>query len=174
MAQLRPFSYTILTLVGDGGAGPHDIVRMMRQGRIYWSAADSHYYSEPKRLERLGYLSSEKRPGKTHARTFYLLTEKGRRALQEWGGEPSGFPRIQHEAVVRVLAGDIVGDEAIIASLAGLRSDIAELSVRLDVAEEVAESLPHRAPYLELVHQLGRALVSVHSDWADQVEKKLS
>ena len=31
-ASLTPFSYVILVLVGEGGAGPHDLVRMMRQG----------------------------------------------------------------------------------------------------------------------------------------------
>jgi DNA-binding PadR family transcriptional regulator len=172
--ELRPFSYTILTLVGEGGAGPHDIVRMMRQGRVYWSAADSHYYAEPKRLEQLGQLRSEKTPGKTRERTHYFLTDAGREALQAWGREPMAFPRIQHEAVVRVLAGDIIGDAAIIESLAGLRADLAELEVQLDAAEEFAESLPHRRKYLRLVHSLGRALLRVHSEWADEIERELS
>ena len=57
----------ILALVGEGGAGPHDVVRMMRQGRIYWAAAESHYYAEPKRLEALGYLRSRKTPGQTQS-----------------------------------------------------------------------------------------------------------
>ncbi len=173
MGELRPFSYAILTLVGEGGAGPHDIVRMMRQGRVYWAAADSHYYAEPKRLERLGYVRSEKHPGRTHERTHYLLTAKGKRALRAWGSEPSGFPRVQHEAIVRVLAGDIVGDAAIVASIRGLRDDVADLSARLDIAEEVARTLPHRERYLRLVHSLGRALLRVHEEWAEEVEREL-
>jgi DNA-binding PadR family transcriptional regulator len=172
--DLRPFSYTILTLVGEGGAGPHDIVRMMRQGRVYWAAADSHYYSEPKRLERLGYLRSEKRPGKTRQRTHYFLTDKGREALVRWVAEPATFPRVQHEAVVKVLSGDIAGDEAILRSLDGLRAEIADLRGRLDEAEEVAKTLPHRERYLRLVHRLGRALVQVHEEWVDEVERELS
>ena len=51
--SLTPFSYVVLTLVGQGGAGPHDLVRMARAGRIYWEAADSQWYAEPKRLEVL-------------------------------------------------------------------------------------------------------------------------
>src|SRR5262245_11646137 len=128
--ELNPFSFVILALVGREGAGPHDLVRMMRQGRVYWAAAESHYYSEPKRLERLGYLESEKQPGRTRQRTHYRLTVKGRRALRDWAAEPSAFPRIQHEAVVRVLSGDIVGDEAILRSLEGLRADARELAER--------------------------------------------
>ena len=42
-SELTPFSYVVLTLVGEGGAGPHDIVRMMRRSRIYWPSAESHY-----------------------------------------------------------------------------------------------------------------------------------
>lgn len=174
MADLRPFSYTILALVGEGGAGPHDIVQMMRRGRVYWSAADSHYYAEPKRLERLGYLRSERRPGRTHERTHYRLTDEGRRALRAWGVQPSPFPRIQHEAVVRVLAGDIVGDEAIVESIRGLRAELAALAGSLDVAEEEARTLPHRERYLRLVHRLGRALLRVHEEWADEIERELA
>src|SRR5438270_33621 len=43
---LTPFSYAILVLVGRGGAGAHDLVRMARQGRIYAAAAESQYYAE--------------------------------------------------------------------------------------------------------------------------------
>src|SRR5919202_4685590 len=96
--SLTPFSYVVLALVGEGGAGPHDIVRMMRQGRIYWTAAESHYYAEPKRLEKHGYLRSRKEPGRTRERTHYELTEKGIAALREWLGLPARLPRMQNEA----------------------------------------------------------------------------
>jgi hypothetical protein len=52
MEKLTPFSYVILALVGRGGAGPHDIVRMMREGAIFWTTSESHYYAEPKRGSR--------------------------------------------------------------------------------------------------------------------------
>ena len=82
--ELTPTSYAVLVLVGQGGAGPHDLVRMMRQGRIYESSAESQYYAEPKRLERLGYLEAHKAPGRTHERTHYELTEKGLDAYEQW------------------------------------------------------------------------------------------
>jgi PadR family transcriptional regulator AphA len=171
--DLTPFSYAILALVGERGAGPHDLVVMMRQGRIYWVAAESHYYAEPKRLEKLGYLRSERRPGKTRERTHYMLTESGRAALREWAATPAAFPRIQHETIVRVLAGDIVGDEAILSSLAGLRADLEDLDARIDVAADVAKTLPHRERYLRLVQSLGRKLLRAHEEWADEVEREL-
>jgi DNA-binding PadR family transcriptional regulator len=171
--ELTPFSYVVLVLVGEGGAGPHDLVRMMRQGRVYWAAAESHYYAEPKRLERLGYLQGKKQPGKTRERTHYTLTARGREALRAWLAQPSSFPRIQHEAVVKVLGGDEVDDAVIVAGLAGLRADLAELSSQLDAAEAAIPALPHRARQLRLVHSLGRALVRVHAEWADEVEREL-
>jgi PadR family transcriptional regulator AphA len=170
---LTPFSYTVMTLVGAGGAGPHDIVRMMRQGRIYWSAAESHYYAEPKRLEKLGYLTSRKEPGKTRERTHYMLTAKGRGALRAWLAEPATLPRIQHEAIVKLLAADLADDETVLRSLQAMRADIADAFARLDVADAVAATLPHRERYLRLVHTLGRALLDVHARWLDEVEREL-
>jgi DNA-binding PadR family transcriptional regulator len=140
---------------------------------VYWTAADSHFYAEPKRLERLGYLRSETRPGRTRPRTHYSLTEKGREALARWVGEPASFPRIQHEAVVKVLSGDVGGDAAVVRSLDGLRADVAVLRSGLDDAEEAAKALPHRERYLRLVHRLGRELVRVHEEWIDEVEREL-
>src|ERR687885_1379620 len=93
-ASLTPFSYVILVLVGEGGAGAHDLVRMMRQGAwAYWTSSESQFYAEPKRLAELGYLSSARTPGRTHDRTEYRLTDKGRQALREGQGTPPALPR---------------------------------------------------------------------------------
>ena len=172
---LNPFSYTILALVGEGGAGPHDLVRMMRRGsRVYWATSESHFYAEPKRLEKLGYLTAERAPGRTRPRTHYMLTDLGREALRAWAREPTPFTRIQSEAVVRLVAGDIVGDDAALrASLAALRRDLDEIESDLDEAEAIAETLPHRARYLRLVHRFGRTLVQAHREWLDQAEREL-
>jgi DNA-binding PadR family transcriptional regulator len=171
--ELTPFSYVVLTLVGNGGAGPHDLVRMARNGRVYWDAADSQWYAEPKRLEALGYLTSSKEPGRTRPRTHYTLTDAGRRALAEWMDEPARFPRMQHEAVCRLMAADVVGEEAVVNSLRALRDEIAEISARLDAGEAIAAGIPHRETYLRLNHRLGRRIVEAHSDWLDEIEQEL-
>lgn len=170
---LTPFSYAVLTLVGRNGAGPHDLVRMARQGRVYWSAADSQWYAEPKRLAKLGFLSAEKRPGRTRERTHYTLTHAGREALTAWAAEPARFPRIQHEAVTRLLLGDMVPDSVLVSGLEGLRSDIAEITAQLDAADAAAAEVPHRSRYLRLNHALARRIVEAHSAWIDQVEREL-
>jgi DNA-binding PadR family transcriptional regulator len=172
-SDLTPFSYVVLVLVGQGGAGPHDLVRMARQGRVYADFAESQWYAEPKRLERLGYLASQKEPGRTRQRTHYTLTERGVEAIREWMKEPARFTRIQLEPAWRLLAADLAGDEQVLASLGALREQIAELSAQLDLAEEIAHTIPHKERYLLLNHALARRIVDAHADWLDEVERTL-
>ena len=173
MSRLTPFSYAVLVLVGDSGAGPHDLVRMMRQGRVYWTAPESQYYAEPKRLAEAGYLSATKEPGRTHERTHYRLTDKGREALREWLATPAPFARIQNEPVVRVLGAEFADRETVLGGLGGLREQIAELTAGLDAAREHEPSLPRRAAALELNQSLARRILQAHLDWLDEVEEKL-
>ena len=75
------------TLVGEGGAGAHDLVRMMREGQhAIWSASASQWYAEPKRLAALGLLDAERTPGRTHERTHYTLTDAGPRGAARVAG----------------------------------------------------------------------------------------
>jgi PadR family transcriptional regulator AphA len=173
--RLTPFSYVVLALVGRGDAGPHDLVRLMRaQGGLYWAAAESNWYAEPKRLRRLGYLRSRKEPGRTTQRTRYELTDKGLSALRDWLRQPSSMPRIQHEAVVRVLAADVGTDEDVLESLAALEGEIEEKRALLVAALERAATLPHRQRYLRLVHRLGGLLLDAHEQWLADVRRELS
>jgi PadR family transcriptional regulator AphA len=172
--ELTAFSHAVLTLVGQGGATPHDLARIARQGRIYADFAESQWYAEPKRLARLGYLRARKEPGKTRERTRYTLTSKGKRALLAWMDEPIRFSRIQLEPAWRLLAADIVGEEAAKRGVQGLRAEIADLHARLDVAEAAAATLPHRKKYLLLNHRLARKIVDAHAEWLDAVERELS
>jgi DNA-binding PadR family transcriptional regulator len=171
--SLTPFSYVVLVLVGRGGAGPHDLVRMARQGRIYADFAESQWYAEPKRLERLGYLESQKEPGRTRQRTHYTLTERGVEAIREWMKEPARFTRIQLEPAWRLLAADLAGDEQVLASLTALREQIEELRAQLDTAEEIAHTIPQKERYLLLNHALARRIVDAHAEWLDEVEREL-
>jgi PadR family transcriptional regulator, regulatory protein AphA len=173
--ELTPLSYVVLALVGRDGAAPHDLVRMARGGqRLYYAGAESKIYEQPKRLERLGYLRSEKRPGKTTERTYYTLSENGLAALREWHAQPSSFPRIQSEAAARVLSSDLAEDERVVGeSLSAMRDEIAELSAGIDEDERRAPAIPHRQRQLKLVRSLGRRLLEAHLEWIDEVEREL-
>lgn len=171
--RLTSFSHVVLVLIGRGGAGAHDLVRMAHQGRIYTDFADSQWYAEPKRLARLGYLEARRAPGKTRERTYYTLTEKGTAALREWLREPSPFSRIQLEPAWRLLAADLVGERAVLESLRGLREEIAGLLALIALGEDGARTFPSRERYLLLNHRLARRIVEAHAEWLDEVEAEL-
>jgi DNA-binding PadR family transcriptional regulator len=174
--ELTDLSYVVMNLIGRDGAGPHDLVQMARRGqRLYWAGAESKIYEQPKRLEKLGYLTSEKTPGRTRERTHYRLTDKGMQALQQWLALPSHFPRIQNEAAIRVQASDLAEDPSVVLqSLKPLREEIAELTAILDESEERERQFPHRRRQLRLLHSLGRRVLRAHLDWIEEVEQELA
>lgn len=146
---------------------------MRVQGGLYWTAAESQWYSEPKRLEGLGLLRSSRQEGRTTPRTHYELTDDGRAALREWLALPSSLPRVQHEAIVRVLAADLGSEADVAASLGALGEDIAAKRELLAAAKERAATIPHRERYLRLVHRLGDLLLDAHEEWLAEVEQEL-
>ena len=171
--ELSLFSYEILGLVGRGGAGAHDLLRMAQRGRILAWAGESQYYVEPKRLARLGYLEARKEPGKTRERTVYTLTEKGLDALRAWSRTPVRFTPVKSELLLRLLVADLVGDEATRSGIAAVRDDITDMLDRLEQSEASAEALPHRRQYLLLVNGFLRRLLDLHLEFVDEVEREL-
>jgi DNA-binding PadR family transcriptional regulator len=163
----------ILAAIGEHGASTPELVDMLARGDMFWTSSPSQVYAETKRLVALGWTTAEKRPHKTRHRTVYRLTTGGRQELRTWLRAPAGFPRLQHEASVRLFAGDMISDEEILTSLQLLRDDIARMSTT--VAKNVARAplLPHRVRYMLLQQDLGRRLLQAHSDWLDAVEREL-
>jgi DNA-binding PadR family transcriptional regulator len=171
--ELSLFSYEILGLVGRRGAGPHDLLRLAQRGRMLAWAGESQYYTEPKRLARLGYLSSRKEPGKTRERTVYRLTDKGVEALRKYARTPVGFTPLKSEPLLRLLICDLVGEQVTRKSMATLRDDVADISSRLDDAERTAKELPHRQKYLGVITGFLRRLLELHLELVDEVEREL-
>jgi DNA-binding PadR family transcriptional regulator len=171
--KLSAFSCAVLVLVGENGAGPHDLVRMMRQGRVYWAAPESQFYAEPKRLAAAGYLEATKQPGRTHERTHYTLTQAGKDALKAWLATPTRFPRIQNEAIVRLLGSQYADRGELLKSLNALREDLDVLDAELEAAAQREAGLPHRANLLRLNRRLAQRIVDAHRVWLDEVEAEL-
>jgi DNA-binding PadR family transcriptional regulator len=171
--ELSLFSYEILGLVGRGGAGAHDLLRLARRGRMLDWAGESQYYVEPKRLARLGYLAARKEPGKTRERTVYTLTDKGLDALRDYARTPVRFTPVKSDPLLRLLICDLVGEEVTRESMATLREDIADLEARLADAEASAEALPHRRKYLLMVVDFLRRLLHLHLELVDHAEREL-
>jgi len=171
--ELSLFSYEIIGLVGRQGAAPHDLLRLAKRGRMLAWAGESQYYTEPKRLAKLGYLDARKEPGKTGERTIYTLTEKGLQALREYARTPVGFTPVKSEPLLRLLIADLVGEAVTRKSMAALRDDIADIQWRLDDAERTAKELPDREKYLLLVIGFLRRLLDLHLELVDEVERDL-
>jgi len=171
--RLTPFSYVILALVGREGAGPHDIVRMMREGAMFWTTSESHYYAEPRRLAELGFLQARTGPGRTRPRTHYELTDAGREALTAWLAEPAAMPRVQNESMIKLLAADFSDDATIAASLAGVRAGLERAYQELEGMERRALEIPHRTRYLRMIDDYARRSLDAQREWLDAVEEEL-
>jgi len=172
--ELTLFSYEILGLVGERGAGAHDLLRFAQRGRILDWAGESRYYTEPKRLAQLGYLAARQEPGKTRARTVYTLTDKARDALREHAATPVTVKPLKSDALLRLLICDLVGEQVTRDSLRTLRDDVADLQSRLDDSELTAAQLPHRQTYLLLAISFLRRFLDLHLELVDEVERELA
>jgi len=172
--ELSLFSYEILGLVGRGGAGAHDLLQMARRGRMLDWAGESQYYTEPKRLARLGYLEARREPGKTRERTVYSLTDRGFEALRTYAQTPVQFTPVKSDPLLRLLLCDLVGEPVTRASMLTLREDVADIRERLDDAAARAESLPHRRRYLLLVIEFLRGYIDLHVELVDTVEREFA
>ncbi|MBX5442725.1 MAG: PadR family transcriptional regulator [Solirubrobacteraceae bacterium] len=172
--RLTPFSFTILVLVGRGGAGPHDLRRMAEIGRVYWDAAPSQWYAEPKRLAKLGLLTARKEPGRTRERTHYELTDAGREAIAEWARTPAPLPRIQNEPIVRLLAADLVDPAAVLEGLRALSAEIDAAAEGVERSRAGAGDLPARRHLLEVNHRYAERLLALQREWLAEAEAVLS
>jgi DNA-binding PadR family transcriptional regulator len=162
-------------LIGESGASAHDLVDYVRRGGpAFWTTAPSQVYAEPKRLERLGWVTARTEPGRTRQRRVYRLTAAGRRALREWAAAPSPYADIRDQAHVRLLAGDMLDDEVIVASITAMRPELDRVNALLEESERSAEALPHRRRHLLLAQSLGRHIVSAYREWIEEVERELS
>ena len=150
IADLSLFSYEILALVGRQGAGAHDLLRMAKRGRVLAWAGESQYYTEPKRLTKLGYLSARKEPGRTHERTVYALTDAGLAALREYAETPVVFTPLKSEPLLRLLICDLVGEDVTRESLVGHAS-----------AERQGKQLP--LPRIEALERAGELFGRDHA-----------
>jgi DNA-binding PadR family transcriptional regulator len=169
--DLSLFSYETLALVGRGGAGAHDLLQMAKRGRFLAWAGESQYYVEPKRLARLGYLEARKEPGKTRERTVYSLTEKGLDALREWVRTPVQYTPFKSDALIRLLATDLVGEDEVREGFAGLGADLEDMRSRVQEAAETAKTLPHREKYLNLGLHFVEGVIDLYEELLASVER---
>jgi DNA-binding PadR family transcriptional regulator len=172
--QLRPISYAVMSLVGQHGASGPELVEMAGGAApLFWTGAATHVLREARRLADAGYLSARAEPATTRPRTVYEITDKGLDAVRAWLGAPSTYPRIQHEAAIRLFASDMGDLRDVLRSLHAMREDLTRLEAVCDMYAERARAIPHRTRAIVLELSLARRLLHAHRDWLDEVEREL-
>jgi DNA-binding PadR family transcriptional regulator len=82
---------------------------------FFWSPAISQIYSELRRLESLGYVTSRVvAKDDTRGRRLYRITEEGRQWLAQWlVSEPADVPVLKHPTILRVWLGHLMEPAAL-------------------------------------------------------------
>jgi hypothetical protein len=93
--------------------------------------------------------------------------------MRRWLAEPSSYPRLQHEAAIRLFASDPGDADDVVRSLRALRDDLPRIEALCDLYEERARSIPHRTRAIVLELSLARRLVRAHREWIADVEREL-
>jgi PadR family transcriptional regulator, regulatory protein AphA len=105
--RLTPTSYIVLGLLELAGEStPYALKRLVaRSVGYFWTLQHAQLYTEPERLARAGYVT-EKREETGRRRKLYSLTDKGRRALDEWRSEPTGeVAELRESAMLKLFFG---------------------------------------------------------------------
>ncbi len=114
-------------LVGETGAGPHDLLQMARRGRILDWAGESQYYVEPKRLAKLGYLEAQQEPAAPGRAPSTRSPSRAGRRCASGRRTPVTVTPLKSEPLLRLLIADLVGEDVTREALATLREDLADL-----------------------------------------------
>jgi PadR family transcriptional regulator, regulatory protein AphA len=85
--ELTPTSHIVLGLLSiSEEATPYDLKQMVSATvGHFWSLPHSQLYAEPARLARAGYVT-EQREHDGRRRKLYSLTDRGRKAFEDWLG----------------------------------------------------------------------------------------
>lgn len=117
-------SFVVLAVLSLRDHSTYDLIRQMRLTMHYmWPRAESNVYAEPRRLVEAGLATAREEWNGQRRRTIYSITDAGRAALAEWIASPSGRPRYECEALVKVLFAENGTPEDMLGSIRGLARD---------------------------------------------------
>src|SRR5262245_4814699 len=117
-------AYAILGMLALREWSAYELTQQLRRSLDYcWPTAESVWYSEPKRLVRLGLATAKREPTGTgrRTRTVYAITGQGRQLLATWLAGPAGPPRLQVETMLRLLYADHGSKQDLLAAVNGMR-----------------------------------------------------
>lgn len=120
-------SYAVLALLDLKPWSAYELTQQAQRSLRYaWPKSERLLYSEPKKLVQRGYatVAEEDQGGRT--RSIYTITEEGRAALADWTGTRTQPPRLEVEALLRLLFAEHGSKADVLGALDDLESDIDE------------------------------------------------
>ncbi len=125
--KMTTSSYAVLALLDlKPWAGYELTHQAQRSLRYAWPKSERLLYSEPKKLVELGFASTHQEDLGGRTRNIYTITSAGREALKEWTSTRTQPPRIEIEALLRLLFADHGSREDAFGALDDLEADIGE------------------------------------------------
>jgi len=120
-------SYAVLALLDLKPWPGYELTHQAQRSLRYaWPKSERLLYSEPKKLVELGYATSHQEDSGGRTRNVYTITAEGRDALSEWTTTRTQPPRLEVEALLRLLFADHGSREDVLGALDELESDIGE------------------------------------------------
>ncbi|MET0614504.1 MAG: PadR family transcriptional regulator [Thermoleophilaceae bacterium] len=164
--RLTPTSYIVLGLLELAGEStPYGLKQLVaRSIGYFWTLQHAQLYTEPARLAEAGYVT-EQREESGRRRKLYSITEKGRRALDEWRNETTtDLAELREPALIKLFFG---ADPAALAAV-----QIPANRARLADYETIRAAMPDDVPpgprqTLEMGIRFERAAIAFWEELAD-------
>ncbi len=120
-------SYAVLALLDLKPWTGYELTHQAQRSLRYaWPKSERLLYSEPKKLVDLGFATTHQEDSGGRTRNVYTITAAGRDALGEWTRTRTQPPRLEIEALLRLLFADHGSREDLLGALDELEMDIGE------------------------------------------------
>ena len=177
--SLPTTSYAILGMLALRPWSAYELAQQTRRSlSLCWPTAESVLYHEPKRLVRLGLATAKRQATGRRTRTVYSITEQGRRALADWLATPAGAPRLEVEAMLRLLFADQGSKEDLLDAIRATRAWA--LARAPEGLAQVRGYLTDGGPFPERLHlntHFGQFYIDLFAlliRWADLAEAEIA
>jgi len=149
--KMTTSSYAVLALLDLKPWTGYELTNQAQRSLRYaWPKSERLLYSEPKKLVELGYATTHKEHAGGRSRNVYEITDEGRDALSEWTSTRTQPPRMEIEALLRLLFADHGTLEDLLGALDELESDIGDHHDA--IIELMASYLDNGHPFPERTH----------------------
>ncbi len=181
MKKLTPTSYVLLGLLARRPWSAYELNNHMQNSILtaYWPRAESHVYSEPKKLVEHDLATAEKEDNNGRLRTVYTITDQGQEALQQWLQTPTNnYAAIYYETMLKFLCADAGSVEAMRKNVREVKEGAREearviaagiLQARSAIPEDI-RGMPFNSMGINFLLDV----VEVRIRWANEMEAALA